>query len=91
MSTHMDYLDGNAAGGALGEVFAMDTTSAVGRCANCGTRKRFAEAHLYAQCPGLVARCPQCGHILLRFTNVHDRVFLDLRGMTYLMFDTAQR
>jgi Family of unknown function (DUF6510) len=91
MSAPMNYLDGNAAGGGLGEVFAMDITSAVGQCANCATKKRFAETHLYAQCPGLIVRCPRCGHVLLRYANVQHRIFLDLRGMTYLTFDTAQQ
>jgi len=84
MTAPMNYLDGNAAAGELSRMFAMDITSAEGQCANCGAKKRFAEAHLYMQCPGLVARCPLCGHVLLRFTNVRGRVFLDLRGMTYL-------
>src|SRR6516162_6692956 len=60
----MNYLDGNAAAGELTRIFAVDITSAEGQCANCGARKRFAEAHLYLQCPGLVARCPLCGHVL---------------------------
>jgi hypothetical protein len=84
MTAPMNYLDGNAAAGELSRMFAMDIASAKGQCANCGAKKRFAEAHLYMQCPGLVARCPLCGHVLLRFTNVRGRVFLDLRGMTYL-------
>ena len=46
-----NYLDGNAAAGQLSGVFAMDVTSAEGCCANCGTIKRFAEAHFYIQCP----------------------------------------
>jgi hypothetical protein len=89
MSVPMNYLDGNAAAGELSRIFAMDITSAEGQCANCGTTKRFAEAHLYMQCPGLVARCALCGHVLLRFTNLQGRVFLDLRGMTYLSVDAA--
>jgi hypothetical protein len=91
MSASMNYLDGNAAAGELSRIFAMDITSAEGQCANCGAKGRFAEAHLYAQCPGLVARCALCGHVLLRFANIEQRVFLDLRGMTYLIFDTTQQ
>jgi hypothetical protein len=91
MSTSMNYLDGNAAAGELSRIFAADITSAEGQCANCGAKKRFAEAHLYMQCPGLVARCPLCEHVLLRFTKVRGRVFLDLRGMTYLSVDAAQQ
>ena len=91
MSASMNYLDGNAAAGELSRIFAMDITSAEGRCANCGTTGRFAEAHLYAQCPGLVARCALCGHVLLRFANVQQRLFLDLRGLTYLALDATQQ
>jgi DNA-directed RNA polymerase subunit RPC12/RpoP len=68
----------------------MDITTAEGQCGNCGAKRLFAEAHLYLQCPGLVARCPLCGHVLLRLANIQERVFLDLRGMTNLTFDTAQ-
>jgi hypothetical protein len=91
MNTSMNYLDGNAAAGELSSIFAVDITSAEGECANCNTKKRFAETHLYMQCPGLVARCPLCGHVLLRCANIRGRVFLDLRGMTYLSVDTSPR
>jgi len=91
MKASMSYLDGNAAGGELSRIFAVDITSAEGQCANCRAKRRFAEAHLYMQCPVLVARCPHCGHVLLRCADIKGRVFLDLRGMTYLTFDTGQQ
>jgi NAD-dependent SIR2 family protein deacetylase len=84
-----NYLDGNAAAGELSKVFALDLTAAEGQCAHCGATKRFAEAHVYMQSPGLVARCPVCQHVLLRLVSVRQRVFLDLRGMTYLTLDTG--
>ena len=90
MSASMNYLDGNAAAGELSRIFAMDITSAEGQCANCGAKRRFAEAHLYMQCPGLVARCALCGHVLLRFVSTQQFVILDLRGMTYLALATTQ-
>ena len=90
MSSHAyDYLDGNAAAGELSKIFAIDVTAAEGQCAHCGTIKRFAEAHLYMQCPGVVARCAKCEQVLLRLVSVRQRVFLDARGMTYLCFDTS--
>jgi len=91
MSAPMNYLDGNAAAGELSRIFAMDITSAEGQCANCGAKERFAEAHLYMQCPGLVARCALCGHVLLRCVNTQQHIFLDLRGMTYLALNTTQQ
>lgn len=91
MSSHAyDYLDGNAAAGELAKIFTMDVTVAEGQCAHCGATKRFAEAHLYMQCPGVVARCADCEQVLLRLVSIRDRALLDLSGMTYLSFDTAQ-
>jgi len=89
MSAPMNYLDGNAAAGELSKIFAIDLTSAEGQCAHCGTKKRFAEAHLYMQCPGVVARCCVCEHVLLRMVNVRQRIFLDMCGMTYVNLDAA--
>ena len=85
-----DYLDGNAAAGELSRIFTMDVTAAEGQCAHCGATKRFAEAHLYMQGPGLVARCAACEQVLLRLVSVRQRVLLDVRGMTYLSLDTSQ-
>jgi hypothetical protein len=89
-SDSYDYLDGNAAAGELSKIFAMDVTAAEGQCAHCSATKRFAEAHLYMQAPGFVARCAVCERVLLRLVKARQRVFLDVRGMTYLSFDTAQ-
>jgi hypothetical protein len=91
MSPHnYDYLDGNAAAGELSKIFAVDVTAAEGQCAHCGATKRFAEAHLYMHCPGIVARCTVCEQVLLRLVSIRQRMFLDLSGMTYLSLDTSQ-
>lgn len=42
--TALPYVDGNMLDGPLGEVFAVDLSTATARCANCGT-------------PGPVAGC----------------------------------
>ena len=89
-SPNLDYLDGNAAAGELSKVFAVDITTAAGKCVECGTTKCLAEAHLYMDGPGLVARCPACEHVLLRLVNVRERMFLDVRGVIYLRLDTSR-
>lgn len=89
-SANYDYLDGNAAAGEFSKVFAVDITTAAGRCAQCGTTKCLAEAHVYLHGPGLVARCCACEHVLLRLVNVDGHVFLDIRGMVYLRLDTSR-
>ncbi len=83
------YIDGNAVAGEMSKLFVEDITTAEGQCANCGAKWRFAETHLYVQGPGLVARCAVCEHVILRLANIRHKVVLDLRGMTYLSFDTG--
>jgi hypothetical protein len=78
------YLDGNMLGGALGEVFAVDVTAAVGRCAACGTAGPLGATRVYPDAPGLVARCPACGEVILRLVRSAGRAWLDLRGVTAL-------
>jgi hypothetical protein len=80
------YLDGNAAAGTLREVFAVDITAAIGKCAGCGRTGVFAETHVYMDAPGLVARCPGCDDVLLRVVTTPTDTYLDLRGLTYLRF-----
>jgi hypothetical protein len=90
MNSQFDYVDGNAAAGELSNILTTDVTTAKGQCAYCGAIKRFAEAHVYMQSPGIVARCAVCERILLRVVNVRQHVFLDFRGLTFLSLDTSQ-
>lgn len=82
------YLDGNAAAGALREVFAVDITAAIGQCAGCGQTGVFAETRVYLDAPGLVARCSGCDDVILRVVTTPTDTYLDLRGLTYLRFST---
>jgi NAD-dependent SIR2 family protein deacetylase len=84
-----NYIDGNAAAGEMSKIFSADITTAEGQCASCGAKRPFAETHLSVQGPGLVARCPVCKQVVLRLANIRHHVVLDLRGMTYLSFNTG--
>ncbi|MEU8262219.1 DUF6510 family protein [Micromonospora sp. NPDC048999] len=80
----MSYVDGNMLDGPLRELFAVDLSAATGRCASCGAVGPMAGLHVYSHAPGLVARCPACGGVMLRLVRAPDRAWLDLRGTTYL-------
>lgn len=80
------HLDGNAAAGVLREVFAVDVTAALGRCAGCGSTGPLAESRLFADAPGLVLRCAGCDAVLLRMVSGGGRRWLDVRGLAYLQF-----
>jgi hypothetical protein len=77
-------LDGNAAAGALAELFAVDLTMARSRCASCGTTSVLAAHHLYADAPALVLRCPDCTDVVVRYAVRAGHILLDLRGAELL-------
>jgi DNA-directed RNA polymerase subunit RPC12/RpoP len=81
---HGDHLDGNALAGPLSELFAVDVTAAVGRCVNCGRTGPIATLRVYGRAPGMVARCPDCDHIILRLVRTPDAAWLDLTGAASL-------
>ncbi|HEU5353363.1 MAG TPA: DUF6510 family protein [Actinocrinis sp.] len=78
------YQDGNALAGPLSEIFAVDVTAAVGRCAGCGDTGPVARLRVYGPGPGLVARCPGCDQVVLRLVRGPDAAWLDLRGAVSL-------
>jgi hypothetical protein len=77
----MDALDGNAAAGALAEVFTAEMTRAVTTCGTCGDARPVGELRAYLQAPGLVLRCTSCGAVQIRLVRGGDQVWLDLRGL----------
>ncbi|WAL68461.1 DUF6510 family protein [Amycolatopsis cynarae] len=88
MADHPEaILDGNALAGPLAEIFAVDVTTAVTRCASCGRTGPVAGLRVYGHAPGLVARCPGCESVVLRFNRGPDAAWLDLRGGVSLRID----
>jgi hypothetical protein len=80
-------LDGNVLAGALREVFAVDLTTARGRCAGCGQDNVLADVVVYVAGPGAVARCPGCESVVLRLARGPGHAWLDLRGMVSLQVE----
>ena len=79
-------LDGNAAAGALAEVFALEMTEAMVSCEGCGREGALATLRLYGRGAGLVLRCPNCETVNLRLLNTGTAINLDLRGCARLTF-----
>lgn len=80
----MSFIDGNALAGPLGEVFAVDLTVATSECATCGQSDPVAALRVYAKAPGMVARCPGCGSVVMRLVRTPSGAALDLRGCVVL-------
>ena len=73
-------LDGNAIGGLLREIFAMEMTTAVGTCAGCGAVNAVGRVEVYIYAPGTVVRCPNCGAVLMKIVRAKGRYWIDLTG-----------
>src|SRR4029077_19431163 len=76
--------DGNALAGPLSEVFAVEVTTAVGRCRGCGTSSQLATLRVYGLEPGLVGRCRGVEEVLVRIPGSPDALWLDSGGMSAL-------
>lgn len=85
-----EYEDGNALAGPLGEIFAVDVTTAVGQCASCGIAGPVASLRVYGRAPGLVARCPHCAEVVLRYVRAPTTAWLDVRGAVSLQIPLPQ-
>jgi hypothetical protein len=74
-------LDGNAAAGLLGELFAFELTNATTTCDGCGLGSPVGALALYGQEMGAVLRCPGCGDVMIVVTRPRGAWELDLRGV----------
>lgn len=84
METAEMKLDGNAIGGLLREIFAMEMTTAQAMCGNCSAINAVGRVDVYVNAPGTVVRCPSCEHILMRIVRGRDRYWIDLTGVRCL-------
>jgi predicted RNA-binding Zn-ribbon protein involved in translation (DUF1610 family) len=83
----MDYqeetglpLDGNAAAGLLGELFALDVTVAEITCGSCGVVAEVGETRVYGGVMGAIFRCPNCDSVVMRLVHAPVGIWLDMRG-----------
>jgi Family of unknown function (DUF6510) len=76
-------LDGNAIGGLLQEVFAVEMTTAVGTCNGCGAIEAVGAVHVYRGA-GTVLRCSHCDNVLMKIAKDDARVWIDMPGIRTL-------
>ena len=84
MQTEGIHLDGNAAGGALRDVFAHEMTAALATCSGCGGVGPVGALLEYGQPMGIVLRCPTCDTPVLRIVRTPRFLRLDLSGVRLL-------
>lgn len=77
-------LDGNAAAGALREIFAQEMTVAGATCTGCGGERAVGTLLEYGHAMGIVLRCPGCDTAMLRIARTPGWLRLDASGISYL-------
>ena len=77
-------LDGNAASGMLHDVFAVEMTEVLAKCAGCGTAGQIGTLLEYGHGMGIVLRCRKCDAPVLRIARVPGRLHVDLSGVLSL-------
>ena len=80
----MEQLDGNAIAGSLVEHFGGEMTMVRGTCRHCGATGRIAELRVYTRAPGAVARCSNCGNVVMVLITIRDQTAVDLRYLQLL-------
>ena len=88
MRTEEMRLDGNAAGGQLRELFALDVTAAMATCAACGARRRVGALLEYGHGMGVILRCPECNAAMMRIVRTRTSLHVDGSGMAMLVIRT---
>ncbi len=73
-------LDGNAAGGLLRELFALDMTAAELVCGGCGAVAEIGAVRAYGGPMGAILRCTHCDTAVLRLTHTPAGLWFDMRG-----------
>jgi hypothetical protein len=76
-------LDGNAVAGLLQEVFAVEMTTAIGTCDNCGETEPVGAVHVFRGA-GVVMRCPHCDNALVTIVKDDTRVWMGFPGVRTL-------
>jgi predicted RNA-binding Zn-ribbon protein involved in translation (DUF1610 family) len=79
-------LDANAVAGDLEELFGIDLTVVVHRCAHCGNLGHVGTLLAFTHGPGTVLRCSICREVVMRYVLSPSGARIDLRGAAELRF-----
>ena len=90
MTIDEQQLDGNAAGGVLGQIFAFEMTTAEVICAHCDAVGPIGAAVVFATAMGTIIRCRGCGETLIRVAHGPQRFWVDFSGTRLLQLSAAQ-
>lgn len=86
--TDDNYLDGNAIGGLLLELFGREMTNQKGCCDHCGAVNALGAVHVYVNAPGTIIRCPSCESVLIVIVEHRSGVRISFEETRWLETST---
>ena len=90
MTKDEQHLDGNAAGGVLGQIFTFEMTNAEVICAHCDLVGPLGAAVVYAKAMGTIIRCPGCSEALMHIAHGPQRYWIDCSGTRLLQLGARE-
>ena len=72
MTVSETHIDGNGVAGLLQEILAIESTSIVRLCPDCGDDQALGEHRAYRSA-GVVLRCPSCGAVAVKVATGERR------------------
>jgi hypothetical protein len=90
MTIDEQRLDGNAAGGVLGQIFAFEMTTTEVICAHCDAIGPIGAAVVYATAMGMIIRCAGCGEALIRVAYGPQRFWVGFSGTRLLQLRATE-
>jgi len=76
-------LDGNAVAGMLQQVFAIEMTTALGTCRECGATDVMGATRVFRGA-GIVMRCGRCNYPLVTIGKGDESVWIGFPGLRTL-------
>jgi hypothetical protein len=84
------HLDGNAVAGLLAGVLVAEPTAAERICQSCRSRHPIGAHRAYAAA-GTVLRCPTCGDVAVRLTELPGRRMVEFHGRWIFQAEPGSR
>ncbi len=80
-------LDGNALGGLLQQLFALEATAGHAACAACGAVNPIGAEVAYTHAPGAVVRCRNCTSVLMVVVRTRRSYRIGFERLRWLELD----
>lgn len=81
------FVDGNAIGATLMEIFGREMTGELECCGECGSVSPIGAVRVYSLAPGDVLRCPFCDTVLMVIVRGPGSIRIGMGALSWIRVD----